>query len=73
MVNTDSFPRSHKPTVSATSSTERFSAHSHTMATRQPCLLSRATFRASRLTLLSNFTRQKSLFILGDVAYLQPS
>ena len=52
MISVAPFPRNHSPVAWAASSTERFSSHSQTMATRQPCSFNRATLRASLLALL---------------------
>ncbi len=54
------------------SSGRRRTAHSHTMATRQPAARSSARLRASRATLPSSFRRQKSVLEAGTAAKEHP-
>ena len=72
--NAGALPRSHHSNCSATSSAGCLrSAHSQTVATRQPAWSRSCRLRRSRSVFASNFARQNSGRVVGVVAYGQPA
>ena len=72
--NAGALPRSHHANCSATSVASCLrSAHSQTVATRQPAWSRSCRLRRSRSVFASNFARQNSGRVVGMVVYGQPA
>ena len=72
--NTGALPRSHRSSCRAISTTACLrSAHSQTIATRQPAWSRSRRLRRSRSVFASNLARQNSLRVVGIVVYGQPA
>ena len=72
--NTGAFPRSHRSSCRAISTTACLrSAHSQTIATRQPAWSRSRRSRRSRSVFASNLALQNSSRVVGVVVYAQPA